>query len=340
MTVDTNSVQINYQLTACTGQPILANNVTQAQAFCIATACLQVPVLKKAHTFSLSGNLLERTASRWNLFKSLTSSSGWSLFGRGKSSGGYYQDKLALFAVPQQAQHRFKRHVAIDGTDNSPSTQSQVSHSPTDNLGAQIDDLMHNLSQAIGSGMKEEFKQQVASTAQSEASLPVHNNNSLASAILNNREKHSPAYGFNNLTPMRPVHAQPLPKLALRNTAQLPINYPNFNMMHAQIWSGAGHGASQATGFFNQPYYNRLIVPPNDSRQPPNSANQLLLNWLQSTNDRLAWKRDKLAANLRRYTSVTQNWSGWPKAYFSPLSTWPDQFGESQANTWLAAAAK
>uniref|UniRef100_A0A6G1S9T3 Uncharacterized protein n=1 Tax=Aceria tosichella TaxID=561515 RepID=A0A6G1S9T3_9ACAR len=28
-------------ITACTGQPVLANNITQAQAFCIATACLQ-----------------------------------------------------------------------------------------------------------------------------------------------------------------------------------------------------------------------------------------------------------------------------------------------------------
>lgn len=37
------------QLTACTGQPNLADNITQAQAFCIATACLQVPVLLNRH---------------------------------------------------------------------------------------------------------------------------------------------------------------------------------------------------------------------------------------------------------------------------------------------------
>lgn len=35
-------------MTACTGSPTLANNVTQAQAFCIATACLQVPVSETA----------------------------------------------------------------------------------------------------------------------------------------------------------------------------------------------------------------------------------------------------------------------------------------------------
>lgn len=34
------------KLTACTGSPTLANNITQAQAFCIATACLEVPVLR------------------------------------------------------------------------------------------------------------------------------------------------------------------------------------------------------------------------------------------------------------------------------------------------------
>lgn len=46
-----NSRMTNYseiQVTACTGQPMLANNVTQAQAFCIATACLQVPVISKS----------------------------------------------------------------------------------------------------------------------------------------------------------------------------------------------------------------------------------------------------------------------------------------------------
>ena len=43
----TKTDHFSIQITACTGQPVLANNVTQAQAFCIATACLQVPVLTK-----------------------------------------------------------------------------------------------------------------------------------------------------------------------------------------------------------------------------------------------------------------------------------------------------
>lgn len=38
------------QLIACTGQPTLASNITQAQALCIATKCSQIPVFNDYHT--------------------------------------------------------------------------------------------------------------------------------------------------------------------------------------------------------------------------------------------------------------------------------------------------
>lgn len=62
-------------MTACTGQPILANNITQAQAFCIATACLQVQVLNKrkgplSQQVAGGGNsMIERTIQKWNHIK-------------------------------------------------------------------------------------------------------------------------------------------------------------------------------------------------------------------------------------------------------------------------------
>ena len=49
---------------------MLATNVTQAQAFCIATACLQVLVLARSEPVSLVGNLLASTASKLNLLGS------------------------------------------------------------------------------------------------------------------------------------------------------------------------------------------------------------------------------------------------------------------------------
>lgn len=61
------------QIIACTGQPILANNVTQAQAFCIATACLQVPVLQMGDSLKVAQNQLNEQSS------SLSSSSQFSL---------------------------------------------------------------------------------------------------------------------------------------------------------------------------------------------------------------------------------------------------------------------
>lgn len=63
-------IQLKFgQITTCTGQPFLANNVTQAQAFCIATACLQVPVLTKAEPYKVANNLLKHSMNKLSLFR-------------------------------------------------------------------------------------------------------------------------------------------------------------------------------------------------------------------------------------------------------------------------------
>lgn len=58
-------------MTACTGSPTLGNNVTQAQAFCIATACLQVPVSISANsTFMIAdehADLARMVSNKLNL---------------------------------------------------------------------------------------------------------------------------------------------------------------------------------------------------------------------------------------------------------------------------------
>lgn len=92
------------QITACTGQPILANNVTQAQAFCIATACLQVPVLRPPpRPLALANHLRERTMNKLALFKSLL----WL-----KATSRDTKQNYQLPPPWPHAQHRLKRQLA------------------------------------------------------------------------------------------------------------------------------------------------------------------------------------------------------------------------------------
>ncbi|KAG9510614.1 hypothetical protein GZH46_00834 [Fragariocoptes setiger] len=62
-----NSMSDSFQISSCTGQTMLAPNITQAQAFCIATACLQVPITAAKTTLPLNawfrslGSQLKRT---------------------------------------------------------------------------------------------------------------------------------------------------------------------------------------------------------------------------------------------------------------------------------------
>lgn len=118
-------------MSVCTGQPVLANNITQAQAFCIATACLQVGAMKRQNLSAVSKwatlgggsvDLLGRTAIRLG---ELSRQALWrkrSLFGHRQPGDQSRELKYPLFA-----QHRFRR-------------------STTNRLGpVDLDDLMHDL---------------------------------------------------------------------------------------------------------------------------------------------------------------------------------------------------
>lgn len=289
---------------------MLANNVTQAQAFCIATACLQVPVLfnKRPHPVlsllgppSLANNLLERTTSKLNLYRSYLHNIGPSiqrLFSTNSNNNKRTYSDLygaSKLAYPMKAQHRYKRELFFE--DDS----------------AKIDDLLGNLNYSL-----------------------------MADNLSTNAANHSTYYNSQFDEP--PLTAamdtkdnnatngmQSSKQVTVIVDEGLPREYPNFNQMHARIRTGVHLPnrpplMSSASQFWwpqraNSMHLNhgygglrrhlmsprRFISLDHTHDYIRSAALGRLAELISATSDKLAWKRQGLAELLSSVTRQNHN---------------------------------
>lgn len=83
--------------------------MTQAQAFCIATACLQVPVLTKAGPYKVANNLFEHSTNKLNFFSpSLLFGAKLNKWSEQLPTTAWYRSKPASAALYPLSQHRLR----------------------------------------------------------------------------------------------------------------------------------------------------------------------------------------------------------------------------------------
>lgn len=215
----------------------MANNVSQAQAFCIATACLQVPVFKKAELFKFANRFYEQSTNKWSLFRPSL------LFGAKK--------------------HRWAAHSFARGhIDVYPSHSSQISHRshPVDDARRLIN-LLHRrhlkyfrllVDQKISDPNQRGSEITPASYIEPTTASDSFADASTTSESISISTTLDPSVSTTS-DPMLPEEA-----------TTIKFEYPNFNQIYARIYNSLA----------NQPF-NPLVWRPNEFNVIQNHRQQL-----------------------------------------------------------------
>lgn len=308
-------------MTACTGQPVLATNVTQAQAFCIATACLQVPVLRPVsaiggrHLGELP-NDVSTTTNKLNLFRPLL------LFGASpnKWAPSYFRHQRLHNLIRLESLLR-TRQLGAEMKPNEGATNESSSSSSFASQPEQTSELM-----AADSAAE-------ATTVQS---TPPGSSSSLAPATTKEQEKEKEREeaaaaatteapkGSRSTTLQPATSSSPIDPVATEESARrvTSMAFPDYGQIYAQIESLAGQQrrAAGASWPFKLRGQSILWQPMHDYAVKASKRQQQALYKLQlaadrvndllrSVSDGLAAKKSALLLGLPALLPSGRRWS-------------------------------
>lgn len=261
------------QIAACTGQPILADNVTQAQAFCIATACLQVSVSEKTNPLmTKTSHFIERTANKLNLLKSFL------LFGPSRA----FTQKRAF--PPPFAQHRFRREL-----ENAPRSNSLI----------KIRDLIGNLNFSLESDRLSSTGRLDSSKASTQNNSPSYMVAKVATTLV------PPTKPLLEPATIEKVEKKPKPvfdQYPNFNQKYAQIQAGSLPHSVASHWQPGSYSYAIPSLLFNNHRHDHDNHPGLALHHQVNPLSRIA-GFIVETHRRLAWKRYRLANSLINWSN-------------------------------------
>lgn len=204
-------------MTACTGQPMLANNVTQAQAFCIATACLQVQVSPNSNDSKAnpSGGHNSGNSIVVDVIQS----------GEDYANNMVYHVQNVTVHSANQNKRRFKRFVRARAFATSDMNQQRPSETVA--MVQEGDSRMHQLLSASTTQHKLELVESKDSHNLHNTGLSPPHHSSIAATIF------KPVEAAANVDESAPMGVESTS--GVNSTGSSIASFPDFNQMHAQI---------------------------------------------------------------------------------------------------------
>lgn len=246
------------QITACTGQPILATNVTQAQAFCIATACLQVPVFVR---FVANSPNERQSANKLNLFKPSLLFGAFDKHSKWANSAYHQNDLLPSqhrqffpSGFPLKYPTRNKLHRKLEGDDKSHWLESLLKEKGVNYFRLVVNSPRNTDQEAL---ISSEFNSaSLNETLALPETKPPESASTTEAAVVSStgqkvEETTTTQLPTTTKLPEPVSEPSPIPPREQQPTSmateETRLSYPNFNRMYSQI--------------YNEHHYRPLLYP-------------------------------------------------------------------------------